>query len=426
MSETLLRHGNNSIDAFAYSVVLVKNGSGMRHDITSMVEEFNLFSSLNAMAMQSMFSISDGAGAVQRLGMQPGDGIETTVVKDINSSKITNRYVILGIDKAQRLQNSKVRVYQITALSPAAHYNKTATVNQSYKGTFSDVIKTISSKFLKIDNLDAEETVGQRTLLMPGKSPFKLINWMAMHAVSSENGPNSLFFFFENHKGFHFKSLRRILKDANTMVYSVGVDINRDDDPKMFYYRIQDFHHNRIGDHADRLEGGIFENELMQFNVQNQTITSKKFRYKDSYQDVQAIGTKSIVDLKHNYDPWTTPADTKAKGSRNFLMTRSDESAYGQQNTIEQKFNNTIASARLFNQISFSFVFLGNPSLNVGDILDVQAPSLTGETTPSLDPLMTGKFLVSNLRHRIWGAENFVTIVDCFSDGAITNYANAS
>src|SRR5690348_13690408 len=107
MSSQLIRHGGNSVDAFAYSVVVVKNGTGIQYDISTMVEEINLFSSLNAMAMQLLMSISDGAGLIQRIGLQPGDSVQTTIVKDLNQSKITSSYVILGIDKAQRMPNSK-------------------------------------------------------------------------------------------------------------------------------------------------------------------------------------------------------------------------------------------------------------------------------------------------------------------------------
>lgn len=430
MASTVIHCNKGKIDSFAYAVTLIKSGTKKKIDIGTLVANFDIYQSLNTMAMQMEMTIVDAADALASLGIQPADSIEIELFKDIDDdNKINSTFSILSLDSSKRIPNTKGRIYKATGLSPSALYNKKATVIKSYTESISDIVTDIAKKHLQIPEkrlINIEKTNGKREMICTGKSPYALIWRMIPMAVSAKNGA-SLYFFYETSKGFYFQSLKEIVTkaQANAWTYTLSIDINRTDS-KQDFYKIIDFHHIKIGDQGGRMDSGIYENELMQFNVMSRTITSKKWNYKDSFKEVQNIGNNSIVDLKNNYKDWVTDDAVDTKGVRSFVLTRSDESAYGKQNFYEQNFNKSVAIAGLFNQIIFHYTLNGNPGMNVGDMIKATAPSLSGKTQQEYDKLLTGNFIIGNLRHSMIAGETYNTYVNVFSDGNASNYATAA
>jgi hypothetical protein len=187
-------------------------------------------------------------------------------------------------------------------------------------------------------------------------------------------------------------------------------------------FRIENYQRNSAGNQTDRLHSGLMENELLQFNIKNQTFTTKKFQYAASHQEIHVLSSNPIGDLQQNIKAFQSDAaNSQHMGLSAHVKVRSDESAYGQFNGVQHKFGHTTAQGRLINQISYSVAMKGDPSLRAGDILDINAPELSATGGgKGYDPLFNGKFIVINVRHQVTDGVSYMTTCDIFRDGPDT------
>lgn len=427
MASDVVEYNMGSPDGFGYQIDLIKKtlGGEKRYGVSRFVSEFNIYESLNNKGLSMMMGIVDAAGLIQAIGFQTGDIVDITLYKDPNGKKIKRQFYVLDISDGDRTTNSQGRTYTMTGLTKAAYMDKKSTINKSYKGLLSTAIVSICKDYLGVDLTDIEVTRGERTVLMPGFGAFTVIDWISKHALTDAGNKDSLYYFYESADGYHFKTLRKIIADAQVHAYTLTPDSNFGNDATDIF-RLNDFTMARIGDHVEKMGTGIFENELMQFDHFNRTITSKKFSYKDSYQDVHILGTNPTVAFDETYDQWVTDPSEERIGVRNHTRIRSDDAAYGQFNGLTEKYGHTVAQGRLFNQIQYSGSMFGNSSLRAGDILDVDAPEFAAKDVKGQDYLANGKFLIVNIRHQVIQGEKYNSFVDCFKEGTDRAMAKVS
>lgn len=418
---TIRTFNPNNHDGFSYAIDVIKRNSNTAVSILTMVDDISVWQSLFAKSMQAQLLVTDMAGYLESAALQPNDQIRIVMYKD-ESIKIDKIFDIISISAGLQTDNKQGRSYVIGCLTAPAVYNKVSTVNESMRGLISEMVRNIATTKLKIDgaSLDIEASDGDKyNVVMPRKSPFAMIQWCANHALSSAGGvENSFYLFYEDRDKFRFKTIKSIISDATTHQYVMAADSKRAGDEKDLY-RIKAWRQNQISDNTMRLDAGMYENELLEFDIFGRTIVSQKFDYRESIGGGSLqllVGSKSTVDLVNNFDNLVQLV-TKAKGSIKALKIRSSEEGYGELNTYGRKHNAMIAQKAMFNQISFTFMMAGNPAIKAGDLIDVVSASLSAATVKEYDMLLNNKFLVGNVRTRVIGTDEFVTVVDVFSDG---------
>lgn len=421
MSGDIVEYNIGAPDGFGYVIELVKKSDGQekRYGVSRFVSEFNIFESVSNKSMSLMLGFVDAAGLIQAIGFTTGDIIDVTLYKDANGKKVSGLFYVMDIADGDRTENSQGRTYTITGLTRAAYMDKKSTVNRSYKGTLSSALVAIAKEYLDVDVKDVETSRGERTVVMPRFGAFQVIDWICKHALSDSGSKDSLYYFYETSDGFHFKTLRKIIADATTYTYTMSVDSNRNEDATDIF-RLLDFSMVQVGDHVEKMEKGIFENELMQFNHLDRSITSNKFSYKDQYSEIHLLGPNPTTQFDKNYDQWVTDPSEERIGIRNHTRIRSDDAAYGQYNGLTEKYGHTVAQGRLFNQINFAASMFGNSALRAGDIIEVDAPEFAAKETKGLDYLANGKFLIVNVHHQVIQGEKYWTFCDVVKDGLDT------
>lgn len=415
-------HNKGKIDGFAYGLQLIKNGSNRVIDIGSMVTSIDVYESLNNMAMSMVVEIVDAANAFVNYGFQPGDQLHLVLFnnqKDTKNVDIT--LSILTIHNGNRINNSKARTYSISAVDKSALNNKKATVIKSYNDKTSNIIKDICTNLLGIPSskLSIEETTETLKYISTKHSPYNFIKSLYSCGISSKHGSGQSFYFYQTADGFFFKSVKGIISDAqqsnNIWNYSLSVDKNQEGNQTDFR-RIIDYVHHGISNQQNRMSG-VFESELIQFNHLKRNITSNTFVYKDHYQDVQLLGKKPVVDLKHNYKDWITASNNNIMGQRSFVMIRPDPTAFNIVNTYAENFHKALAQNGLFKQINYHLHLNGNAQMRAGDLIKISASEISGVTQSRPDSLMNGTYLIVNLHHAVRVGEIYKTFTDVASDG---------
>jgi hypothetical protein len=419
----LIIYNQGGLDTFQYGIELVKP-SGVRLGIGSFVSEFNIWESMFAKALQFKMGLVDAAGLVAKFGVQTGDVVSVSLaLHDNDAGKIVQDFVILDIGQGDRTENSLGRTFVISGLHISAHLNQLKPVTKSYKGSFDQIVQGICKDYLNIADLQVESAGGQRTLVPQGGKPFDVIGWCCKQAQNAAGDADSLYMFWQTSDGHVFRTLRTQLAQAIVHSYTVAVDKNINSDSSDVF-RILGFQQLKLGHQATRTAGGLYENELLQFNHFNRNITSSKKNYVDQQQSVQVLRKQPVADLQQVSNNWISDSSVQTPGLSAMVKIRSDDATVGQQNSYEQKFNAATMQTQLFNQICFSIEVYGNPSIKAGDVIDVDAPELSSADNRGKDWVLHGKFLVADVRHRVWRAEHYRTYLTVYADGYDTNIMN--
>lgn len=417
---TLVQHNPGGVDQFAYSIAIQKIGSGKLYSVASFVPEFNIYESLLSKSLSLTMSFIDGADLVSAISLQPGDGIQISLYKDPDGQKINlSNFVIQDINGGQRVKSGQGQLYIINAVQSHAIKNLVSCVNKAYTGTLSDTLQQLCSDQFGISNINVENTNGSRTVVFPSCQAFRAIDWISKMSLSASGYQDSLYYFWAGANGsFNFKTYRNIASNANTHPYAIGMDQNPVPDSSDSIFRIEGVQRHNIGNHTERFSHGMMENELMQFNIKDQTFKSNKFQYINSYSDIHVMSNNPVGDLSQNMTAFQSgAANSQFMGLSAHTSVRSDETAFGQFNGTQTKHNYTLAQSRLINQISYTVTMRGDPSILAGDILDIKAPSLSAAQQRGFDPILNGQFLVVNVRHKVTDGVTYQTICDIFRDG---------
>ncbi len=419
----IVMHNPSQPDAFGYQIAFVKvsaSGEERVYSASNYVTEINVFESLFAKAMQCSVGVFDGGGLMETIALQPGDYIDLTIMKDEDSAKIIKRFVILSLGNVERTQNSQGKTYRITGITLPAFLNKRNTVYRGFRGRYSDMVATLCQDYLSIEQPEIEPTVGDVSLVSPGKAPFKLISQIMQHAISEEGGPEaSLYFFYEDRDGHRFKTLDKVVTDAKVHDYMLSVDKNVDGETDL--RKIQHFTQLKAGSQAERMAAGMYENEVLEFDHVTRSVKSTLWNF--AAQGRTLLGNAPVFDKANNLAEWIQQGETKIRGLSNAVKVRSAES----NDQLSRKFGFAQAQKAAFNQIIYAVQIFGTPEIKAGDVLNITAPAMSMQgDAPELDFALQGKFLVGDVRHRIVGGEQYATILNLFKDGLETEYTQAS
>src|SRR5574337_931803 len=388
ITPTIHRHNEHKIDSFGYGVQLIKNGTGRVIDVGSMVTMFDIYESVSTMAMSMTVGFVDASNAFVKYGFQPGDQLRVLLFNDEG--------------------------------------NKKRTVLSAFEDSPTNIIKIVSQKFLGIDpkKLTVESTTGSLKYIPTNTVPYNVISSLCSQSLSSEYGAGQSFYFFQNADGFFFRSLKGIIESAKTANsvwnYTLSVTSNMTGVAGGDFYRIIDYVHHSTGNQPSRI-GGLFESGLIQFNHLNRSITISNFKYKDNYKQIQTLSTNPVVDLNNNYDDWTTDVEHSVPGTQSFVVVRSNPEAYGIIDSYANNFHQALSQTMLFRQNMYFLHINGNARLRAGDLMKITAKEISAATNPDPDELMSGTYLILNVRHSMQAGEVFRTTLDITTDGPIHN-----
>lgn len=416
----LIIYNQGGVDTFQYGIEIVKP-DGTSLGIGKFVSEFNVWESMFAKALQFKMGLVDAAGLVAKFGVQTGDVVSLTLaLHDNDDGKIVTEFVILSIDDGERTDNSQGRTFVMTGLHLSAHLNGLKPVTKSYTGSLDQIVQQVCADYLNVTDLDAEPASGTRTLVAPGAKPFDVIGWCCKQAQNASGDADSLYFFWQTADSHVFKTLRKTIADATVWQYTVPVDKNQAGDGTDIW-RVLNFKQLKLGHQAQKVSGGLYENELLQFNHLNRNISGSKKNYADQANAVSVLRQQPLADLSQVSNTWISDQTTSIRGLAAAMKVRSDDAAIEQQNSYQNKYNQATMQQQLFNQIAFSIEIYGNPGIRAGDIIEIDAPELSSVSNKGKDWVLHGQFLVADVRHRVWHAEHYRTYLTVYADGYDTS-----
>ena len=426
---------NKQVDQFGYKALLIKNtnNSKAQFNFTTYLQRFSLFEGMFSKFMYVEGQIFDGATFVKTVGIQAGDIIKIDLFKQPEDSLdniISGEFYIESVSGSTKLVSGKGEIFTFRAVSKIGFMALKSKIKRSFNGKASEIIQQICDKFFdlepgKVSANNIEETFGVLNISASSLHPFDVIERINSQAVSPANkaGDNN-FFFYETRQGVVYKSLRKIVQDANTFNYIIPADKNRSEESKdQDYFRILEIEVKTTDNQGQKVKEGVLENQTLTFDFILRKIEKKTFKLKDNFKDILLMGENLKFDMDE-IDNLVGDEQRTTDEEQNVFPRCSSKSYDQQEDFISLKRGPSQAQYQLMNQTVISCRVLGNPKIKPGDIIELKAAQANPSDIEQRDPFLNGKFLVGSVKHVVIDAGTYETVVDLFKDGYELDISN--
>ena len=297
-------------------------------------------------------------------------------------------------------------------------------INQSYSGTFSEIFKKIMrSQLNSKKKLYVEPTRGNKKIVFPNFSPFEAINYMKRNSVSAHDG-SPTYMFFEDFKGYHFRSLSTMYSEPTSFTYTTSVPGSNINDPFTDMRTVIDYNIQGIGDSLAAQRLGSYGSELITYDTYTRRFKTTTYNYLDNFKNE----THVTAGRDKNIDEFplisSTPVQDRSRlsdfSARRYLVPHAnfvdDDGNYTdltvvfdeqgkpvyhspQTETWLQKRQSQLL--QLERGITCTIQTNGNTLLDCGDIVEFNLPSNTSAKTEKqerYDFFYRGRFLIKSIR----------------------------
>ena len=437
---TILRENPGDVEI---SVSIFRDGEKLKtptgeYDIKDFVKGFQIYESITSSTMEAKIVIEDSAGLVNTFTGSElfkvqimGSIIDRTffmrsytILSRSRTNQDTDVYVI-NLASDEFIKNEAVNIFGMTDV---IFKNKTETSQ-----IVEDILK--SSRYIGTrKRLYLEETLNDHKFIIPNWRPFDAIYWMTERSIRKSSGSSlqNGFAFFENALGYHYKSIDKMIDDANAMKDNEETNINTGQ-PRL--YRYTQAPKNLEGDGAAdqyRINAVVFPEEknfLMGLRHGAWSGYSIGFDPTTITQSKMGISTDISVDA-HYYNIntyWNSMSHLKDGGNKNIINSMDQ----GIQKLIEypKRVRYTILPNQIFDQrfednpqknyeslvelqayqwmrieslktIKLQITIPGNMDLYVGSGIDIVIPtSAKSGKAPKVDRRYSGRYLIASLTH---------------------------
>ena len=395
-------------------------------DISKIYEEINIFDSLLSPIVTGVVSINDSVGLSGKLIFDGSEVLLVNIGKDTDSASFRLKKAFRIYKQSGRknlTQNSET--YNLEFVSDEFIFSEQQRINQSYKTTYTDIIRKILVNYLKAPNTKLnglfENTSGIRDIVIPNLKPLEAIEWCAKRSIDEKKSPN--YVFFENNLGYNYVSLSTLLsqKELFNIKFSAK-NLNGatavDDllSPRSYEVISQT-------DKIQQTRSGVNAGTFIGFDPITRSVGTKKIGFEDHY------GAMKHGNKTPNLSQSTNQAGELATEAYNSKKTVSTFGANRKFSNYVKKYDPTSIS-KVETQEDFVFqrkavmtnlmnkrvklVMPGNFQLTSGFNLNLRVPDFSIKESgddANEDRGTSGKYLIVATRHII-GFEKHETVIE--------------
>lgn len=361
---------------------------------------------------------SDKKGSKQKYGLRGGERVRLKV-----KQSATNQYIFLDetknpyyIYKISGSTSEPTRELLVVDLAPVEVFKnetirvtgkyKEQTIDASVKQILDGILKTTKTKFI-------DKTQNSYAFFGNNKKPFTVLTWLGPKSIPEISGSSPQkgtagFLFFENRRGYYFKSLDNLFSDLISSTTKTF--------PNYFYspvpeYASQDQNFRIVNIPTFEKNVNVFENMRIGmyssvnvfFDLNTKTSESYVYKLTDSYDIMKHSSSKNQkpqipLDLQNNPSRYmvklidSVVADPDA----------SSDPLKKEDNRIKYQ-SQSIARYNLAFSQMLNITIPLNLSLAVGDIIELNFNLITTDESEQglQDRIKSGKYLIKELCHSL-------------------------
>lgn len=417
------------------------SSTGTAFEFKLMLLELNYFEDIFTNFCSGNIIINDSQNFLNKLSLTGNEYLYLTIDRPGLNQPLERVFRVFKVsDKKWNSDNNET--YILHFISEEAVLSEQYKVSKTYSGMkIVDMVKDISFNILKINPnrfipRNIEDTSGIRDITIPNYKPFQAINWLSIYSKS--NKPKNIgatFLFYENFEGFNFKSIEVLFEKKLYATYNYELkNINLPDDHKVSdmdkdiksiirYEVVNKF--NSI----EQINSGVFGNKVLTIDPIRRKFDKTVFDYSKYFQNSNDLNKNPAMTNAVNRfgDKLSDSHDSNLK----MVFTNTDQSNQKyfkakeyvvHSDRVEEIIGYRQAQLNLLNLNRMKILIPGDINIKIGDIIQVNIPDVSGDSQAKkkLDEFLSGKYIITALRHIIGNEGTFTTTLEVCKESNIS------
>jgi len=398
-------------------------------DISSLYSDFSYYESIDSPSVSMTASIVDSTNLKGSLPIVGGEGI----VYEFSDS-MQDSLKIKGVSRVFKM-NNRVRLkkgtdsYNIICTTNEFLRDQYTIVDQTYNEfTAAELVAKIVENFItpdfnkKLKSIDETDGIVRHTFTRT--SPFTAIKLLAQESKSSDEKSSSVFFFFENADGYHFRSLESLFASPPIKTfYYIEDQVGDAMDSILENNRITSIQEETGFDILSGVNRGEFGVLVSAYDPISKQFTKKNYFHQTDYaksthvgggNDILSASMSGEVGVSPSFEKYIVTNSNAA--NLNYVVENFPELQQTARKRQDFLHTETAAMARI-NSRTLKFAIKGDSSIRAGQTINIYYPP-SGEPRPyeNSDRYISGKYLITALAHRITQDGNYATTIECTKD----------
>lgn len=325
-----------------------------------------------------------------------GDETVSFSFKSPNLKAANFTFALYEVSDQQQLASQRAKTYVLRCVSEEAMYAQTNYIQKSYNDLCSNIVQDICDRYLFTKKrVEIETTRGNQNILIPHKSPYDAIKMVRSRSVAAGDSRSSSYLFFESRQNetqvLYFTTIESLFSKDPVKYFKQSGAINIDalsvgQDNNILSFKIpQQF------SSLDKISPGgttritTFNFTTWQFETQDVKTSDRDYKDGGSGTSTSTAFTNRYLNARIPPQSFI-PVDISQRATTYIAEATADFQSY-----LGQILQN-----------SLKIRVPGDTQLTPGVTIDCTFPNRSGITTEMQeDPLMSGKFLISRIHHRI-------------------------
>ena len=410
-----------------FASITTSSGIELRID-ASQLANVTFFENINQSAVTGSIQVFDSA-ALSSIG--PLIGQEYFKLKILTPGQqeeiidfTKNVLHIYKVSQRSRL-SPNTQAYTLDFISSEGLKNTRIKLSRAVTGSYSEIVEKMLDEVNCKKKRFIEPTNELKKMVIANKYPFDVINMCKEKSISEAND-SPTYKFFENFRGYHFRSLESMYSQAQQFVWKYqwkevgsnldrGLPIIKDQMQQIITYEV-----SGMNDTLSNSITGTLGSKLVVHDILNKSYTSHTYNMLDAAESEKNI---NFYAGKKGFPLYSeTPIEPNTKisdySSRQYLVPTTsvgaNDAGYTTSNVTNpytpnnpetwlQRRNSQME--KLNRGIGMKLQIYGNTFLACGDIVNVNIPVVAAENIKSqipadqLDKLYKGNFLIKAIRH---------------------------
>jgi hypothetical protein len=391
--------------------------NGESADVKDIASEINIYQDLTKHYMECDIVVDDANGIISDF-----DGfaiVRITFSTEDEDEKVLS-FAIYELTNKIRLTDRE-ETYTLHGISEEAYITSSKKISRAFgKGSGNTVDKMVQGIYKEFFNsqkpIETDSTKSKHRFIIPNMTIDDTIKFMKREAVSDSIA--SVYFFYEDFNGFHFKDIATLIEQEPKETYKYHpMNFDSSDDSKSGseyedVNNIISYAQKKQKSYLQRIQNGQFKSNTINIDLLRKNKKEVKFDY-----DKQHTRFKTFSNKKFNSH------DIGENAVINLMTSRKDhdnDSILSPEGHIPKKINQQKAYRDSYMQNFMQVVDVrisGNPNINVGDIVDLQIPKmgLVKDKDEKTDKYVSGKYLITSARHQFTGRMYTISL-ECVRD----------
>lgn len=380
------------------------NYKGITIDIKQALIDIDLQFDIFNSTVHGVLRLKDKADFQQNFPLIGEERIEIEFGTDGESG--FTKYKFYAYQQADKVPfGNDAFTYSLPFVSEDFMRNEETVIRQSfYKTNIANIIDTVIKK-VSTKKVYIDETINQISFIPPSIKPFEVINYCLPRCISKQYPNSAGYVFYEDINGYNVKTIDS-LYHGTAIPYKFSKKNYASNDFNNEMYSVSNYeiiqHYNVL----DNMVKGMYGSTVYELNPFTRTYTKNTYDYFSEYNKTEHLSSNN-PKLKLHTSTFSFP--------NTFKGLIKSYPTYGYQDKAKRIATRMSQLNQISNGLKMIIEVPGNTELNVGGLIELSYPSYTGHEDQTLDLFLSGKYLITSVRH-ILTVEDFSSSLEIIKD----------